>query len=204
MRPLTAIYAALALVLCLWLGYQWKQAVDAEPRTLLDEARSAMSGPDLDYRAALRGLELALEAAEKEQDRSLVEEVLTTRAELLRRTGGYLQARADLERVLTHYQPGSLSVEAQLAAVDLDAGEIEAALERSSRVLAKDRAQPDAWGVRALALVRLAEARLVAARTQAGLSKIEALRQAQVALAAQPRTAHPFFWAPFVLMGNWK
>lgn len=41
-------------------------------------------------------------------------------------------------------------------------------------------------------------------RTQAGLSKIEALRQAQVSLAAQPRTAHPFYWAPFVLMGNWK
>jgi CHAT domain-containing protein len=41
-------------------------------------------------------------------------------------------------------------------------------------------------------------------RTQSGLSKIEALRQAQVALAAQPRTSHPFFWAPFVLMGNWK
>jgi CHAT domain-containing protein len=41
-------------------------------------------------------------------------------------------------------------------------------------------------------------------RTQSGLSKIEALRQAQVALAAQPRTAHPFYWAPFVLMGNWK
>lgn len=41
-------------------------------------------------------------------------------------------------------------------------------------------------------------------RTQSGLSKIEALRQAQVALAAQPRFAHPFYWAPFVLMGNWK
>jgi CHAT domain-containing protein len=41
-------------------------------------------------------------------------------------------------------------------------------------------------------------------RAQSGLSKIEALRQAQVALAAQPRTAHPFYWAPFVLMGNWK
>ena len=171
MRPLTAIYAALSLVLCLWLGYQWKQAIDAEPRTLLDEARSSMSGPDLDVRAALRGLELALEGAEKEQDRALVEEILTTRAEVLRRTGGYLQARADLERVLTHYRPGSLSVEAQLAAVDLDAGEIEAALERSSRVLAKDRAQPDAWSVRALALVRLAEARLGAARTRAGMSE---------------------------------
>ena len=41
-------------------------------------------------------------------------------------------------------------------------------------------------------------------RTQSGLSKIEALRQAQVALASQPRTAHPFYWAPFILMGNWK
>ena len=41
-------------------------------------------------------------------------------------------------------------------------------------------------------------------RTQSGLSKIEALRQAQVALASQPRTAHPYYWAPFILMGNWK
>jgi CHAT domain-containing protein len=41
-------------------------------------------------------------------------------------------------------------------------------------------------------------------RVQGGLSKIEALRQAQMSMAAQPRTAHPFYWAPFVLMGNWK
>ena len=36
------------------------------------------------------------------------------------------------------------------------------------------------------------------------LSKIEALRQAQIALQAQPRYKHPFYWAPFILMGNWK
>jgi CHAT domain-containing protein len=36
------------------------------------------------------------------------------------------------------------------------------------------------------------------------LSKIEALRQAQLALMAQPKYAHPFYWAPFILMGNWK
>jgi CHAT domain-containing protein len=41
-------------------------------------------------------------------------------------------------------------------------------------------------------------------RTQSSLSKIEALRQAQIALASQPRTSHPFYWAPFVLMGNWR
>jgi CHAT domain-containing protein len=37
-----------------------------------------------------------------------------------------------------------------------------------------------------------------------GLSKIEALRQAQLALMNHPKYMHPFYWAPFVLMGNWK
>lgn len=36
------------------------------------------------------------------------------------------------------------------------------------------------------------------------LSKIEALRQAQLSLLAQGRYAHPFYWAPFILMGNWQ
>lgn len=36
-----------------------------------------------------------------------------------------------------------------------------------------------------------------------GLSKAQALRQAQRELLAQPRFAHPFFWAPFTLIGNW-
>jgi CHAT domain-containing protein len=37
-----------------------------------------------------------------------------------------------------------------------------------------------------------------------GQNKIEALRQAQVELMKQPKYVHPFYWAPFVLMGNWK
>ena len=41
-------------------------------------------------------------------------------------------------------------------------------------------------------------------RQQQALSKIEALRQAQLALMAQSKYAHPFYWAPFILMGNWK
>ncbi len=36
------------------------------------------------------------------------------------------------------------------------------------------------------------------------LTKIESLRQAQLSLLGQSRYAHPFYWAPFVLMGNWK
>ena len=36
------------------------------------------------------------------------------------------------------------------------------------------------------------------------LTKIEALRQAQLSLLAQSRYAHPFYWAPFILMGHWK
>jgi CHAT domain-containing protein len=41
-------------------------------------------------------------------------------------------------------------------------------------------------------------------RQTGGLTKIEALRQAQLSLQKQARYAHPFFWAPFILMGNWK
>lgn len=37
-----------------------------------------------------------------------------------------------------------------------------------------------------------------------GLSKAAALRAAQRELLAQPATRHPYFWAPFNLIGNWR
>ncbi|MBW4494249.1 MAG: CHAT domain-containing protein [Oscillatoria princeps RMCB-10] len=36
-----------------------------------------------------------------------------------------------------------------------------------------------------------------------GVTKAEALRQAQLALLKQSKYEHPFYWAPFVLVGNW-
>jgi CHAT domain-containing protein len=38
---------------------------------------------------------------------------------------------------------------------------------------------------------------------RSGLSKAQALRQAQRTLAADPRYAHPAYWAPFLMIGNW-
>lgn len=40
-------------------------------------------------------------------------------------------------------------------------------------------------------------------RQEQKLTKTEALRQAQLSLLSQSRYAHPFYWAPFILMGNW-
>jgi CHAT domain-containing protein len=45
---------------------------------------------------------------------------------------------------------------------------------------------------------------LYRSRQEKGLTKIEALRQAQISLSLQPKYSHPFYWAPFILMGNWK
>jgi CHAT domain-containing protein/lipopolysaccharide biosynthesis regulator YciM len=39
--------------------------------------------------------------------------------------------------------------------------------------------------------------------TQTQVSKAEALRQAQLLLLKNPKYEHPYFWAPFVLVGNW-
>lgn len=36
------------------------------------------------------------------------------------------------------------------------------------------------------------------------MSKIEALRQAQITLSQDPKYHHPYYWAPFVLIGDWK
>jgi CHAT domain-containing protein len=36
----------------------------------------------------------------------------------------------------------------------------------------------------------------------AGASKPEALRRAQLALRADPRYRHPFYWAPFIVVGS--
>jgi CHAT domain-containing protein len=36
-----------------------------------------------------------------------------------------------------------------------------------------------------------------------GATKSESLRQAQLALLKNPNFRHPFFWAPYILVGNW-
>ena len=36
------------------------------------------------------------------------------------------------------------------------------------------------------------------------LSKTDALRKAQLSLLGNEKFAHPFYWAPFVLVGDWK
>lgn len=39
---------------------------------------------------------------------------------------------------------------------------------------------------------------------RSGLNKTDALRKAQLALLSDEKTAHPFYWAPFVLVGDWR
>ena len=39
---------------------------------------------------------------------------------------------------------------------------------------------------------------------QPGITRSEALRQAQLSLLRSPDYRHPYYWAPFVLVGNWQ
>jgi CHAT domain-containing protein len=40
-------------------------------------------------------------------------------------------------------------------------------------------------------------------KTEASITRAEALRQAQISLIQDEQYSHPFYWAPFVLIGNW-
>ena len=36
------------------------------------------------------------------------------------------------------------------------------------------------------------------------LGKAEALRNAQITLLKDPRFVYPYYWAPFILVGDWR
>jgi hypothetical protein len=58
------------------------------------------------------------------------------------------------------------------------------------------------WAVASGPTVDLTTAMFRESSAGGTLGKAEALRRAQAALRARPQTAHPFFWAPFVVVGD--
>ena len=58
------------------------------------------------------------------------------------------------------------------------------------------------WAVASRATVLLTTATFDAQAKDATLGRAEALRRAQLTLASDKDTAHPFYWAPFALIGD--
>jgi CHAT domain-containing protein len=58
------------------------------------------------------------------------------------------------------------------------------------------------WAIASKPTVDLTTAMFAAYTKDAGLGRAEALRRAQALLRGQAATSHPFFWAPFVVVGD--
>lgn len=59
------------------------------------------------------------------------------------------------------------------------------------------------WQVHDASTAQLMIAFYASLTQKPGITKAEALRTAQLALLKQPQYRHPFYWSPFVLVGNW-
>jgi filamentous hemagglutinin family protein len=59
------------------------------------------------------------------------------------------------------------------------------------------------WQVSDASTVKLMQA-FYKALSQPGTTKAEALRQAQIQLLRNPQYQTPYYWAPYVLVGNWR
>ena len=59
------------------------------------------------------------------------------------------------------------------------------------------------WSVSAVSTLKLMESFYKKIKNEK-MSKAEALQKAQIEMMQDARYAHPFYWAPFVLIGDWK
>jgi len=139
------ILLALALVVLGALGGVLLGGGPGEPRDLLESALRRFNGPEQDTEETLHELELALRAAETEDDGELAADILIARGRVLREVGAFGPAREDLERALERYRPGSVEIELDLVALEEQTGELAAALERAQRITDRDPGQLQAW-----------------------------------------------------------
>jgi CHAT domain-containing protein len=58
------------------------------------------------------------------------------------------------------------------------------------------------WPVQSAAATALTTNMFQAIKDNPLIGRAEALRQSMMEMAANPKTAHPFFWAPFVVVGE--
>ncbi|KPQ38207.1 MAG: hypothetical protein HLUCCO16_13655 [Phormidium sp. OSCR] len=59
------------------------------------------------------------------------------------------------------------------------------------------------WSVGDLSTAQLMKTFYQILQEQPQLTKAEALREAQLTLLRSPEYSHPFYWSPFILVGNW-
>ena len=145
---------------------------DVSPHQVLNDVKARMTQPGYDERAALRDLERALEDARAADNAKLAVRLLLVHSQILRDLGAYADARADLERVLAVYQPGNRSLACQVAELQLLEGQLDEALSRVKRLLRRVPDSGEAWRLRGLLEVRMAEEQVVLAEDIARMALV--------------------------------
>lgn len=164
MKATSWILLSAALVVLCALAGLFLSGGRHEPRDLLDSAMLRFHGPEQDPGATLKELELALRTAEGDGDDELASDILIARGRVLREVGAFGPARADFERALERYRPGSIDIELEIVRLDEETGDLTEALARALALADRAPERLEAWTRAGSILARISEEKLSAAR----------------------------------------
>jgi len=123
-----------------------------------DDVRDRLGQPGFDERLALRSVDRALDLANEQGDHGAANKLLILHAELLRTLGSLSDARADLEQVLSLYQPENFELELSIVEMQAEEGLLESAHRRVLSLLERWPEFSSGWRARGQLEARLADA----------------------------------------------
>lgn len=166
MKFIPWLFLALALVITAGLARMVLESGNRNAQGLWQSAQGRIQRTPPDYTGAIDELGIALRMAQEDDDTEWIAKILRTRADLRRRLGAYVPARADYDTLIA-MADGEPTVDHWLALCEIEhsTGNFDEGLRLASQVLDVDPESAEGLGWRGRMLVGVSDAKLAECRS---------------------------------------